>query len=94
MTTSHGDLPSVYKIVYLSDFYNYSEFNIFILILNNSVLFNIFPATVAVNPGQLKPVKIAILVQNEATYYWDIKITQFACNQVRHFKGKQFTFLL
>ncbi|KAL1122819.1 hypothetical protein AAG570_003145, partial [Ranatra chinensis] len=39
-----------------------------------------------VNPGQPKPVKLALLIQNEASYHWDIKITQLACNQVKHFR--------
>ncbi|BET01568.1 protease [Nesidiocoris tenuis] len=45
-----------------------------------------YSTTVAVNPGQTKPVKIALLIQNEGSYHWDIKVTQLACNQVKHFK--------
>ncbi|XP_014256512.1 coagulation factor VII-like isoform X2 [Cimex lectularius] len=45
-----------------------------------------YSTTVAVNPGQSNPVKIALLIQNEGTYHWDIKVTQLACNQVKHFR--------
>uniref|UniRef100_A0A0K8SDV4 Uncharacterized protein n=3 Tax=Lygus hesperus TaxID=30085 RepID=A0A0K8SDV4_LYGHE len=45
-----------------------------------------YSTTVAVNPAQSKPVKIALLIQNEGSYHWDVKVTQLACNQVKHFK--------
>ncbi|GLH03208.1 Serine protease lint [Gryllus bimaculatus] len=44
-----------------------------------------FTATVAVNPGQTKPVKLAVLVQNEAYYHWRIKVMQIRCSQLRNF---------
>ncbi|KAK9508640.1 hypothetical protein O3M35_006152 [Rhynocoris fuscipes] len=45
-----------------------------------------YSTTVAVNPKQIKPLKIALLVQNEGTYHWDIKAVQLACNQVKNFR--------
>lgn len=46
-----------------------------------------FPATVAVNPKQDKPLKIALLIQNDGMYNWEIKMTQLTCSEINNFKG-------
>ncbi|XP_066991640.1 uncharacterized protein [Anabrus simplex] len=45
-----------------------------------------YSTTVAVNPGQNKPVKLAILVQNEAYYHWKIKVLQIRCSELHNFR--------
>lgn len=44
-------------------------------------------ATVAVKPKQDKPLKIALLIQNDVTFNWDIRVSQLSCNDVYKFKG-------
>ncbi|XP_066904660.1 enteropeptidase [Halyomorpha halys] len=46
-----------------------------------------YSTTVAVKPGQIQPLKLAILIQNGGTYYWDIKIKQLPSAQLRYFKA-------
>ncbi|XP_065211110.1 uncharacterized protein LOC135839142 [Planococcus citri] len=46
---------------------------------------NGYTTTVAVNPKQNKPLKIALLIQNDVTYNWAIKTTQLSCNEINNF---------
>ncbi|XP_069674297.1 uncharacterized protein [Periplaneta americana] len=45
-----------------------------------------YSTTVAVNPGQSKPLKLALLVQNEAYYHWNIKVIQLRCSDLSNFR--------
>lgn len=71
----------------------YAEFIIshFLKFIYIYVCNHILPAIVAVNPGQVKPVKIVVVIQNEAYYFWNIKATQVKCTQLQHFKGNIFS---
>ncbi|XP_063225185.1 uncharacterized protein LOC134532554 [Bacillus rossius redtenbacheri] len=41
-----------------------------------------YGTTVAVAPGQEKPLKMAVLIQNEGYYRWSIKLTQLRCTEL------------
>nr|CAD7391974.1 unnamed protein product [Timema cristinae] len=45
-----------------------------------------YSTTVAVTPGQTKPVKLALLIQNEGYYRWSIKIVQLRCTELSNFQ--------
>ncbi|XP_054259318.1 ovochymase-1-like [Macrosteles quadrilineatus] len=46
-----------------------------------------YSTTVAVSPSQLKPLKLAFLIQNEIQYHWYIKITQIPCELVTPYEA-------
>lgn len=57
-------------------------------VLSLLIIYNFFPAVVAVKPNQEKPLKIAVIVQSEPTKYWLIKISQIGCTEIKRFKGR------
>ncbi|XP_075221525.1 uncharacterized protein LOC142324567 [Lycorma delicatula] len=45
-----------------------------------------YATLIAVDPNQSKPLKLAVLIQNEEFYRWFVKITQIPCSKIRRFK--------
>lgn len=50
------------------------------------VLFPV-PATVAVTPGQHKPLKVAALIQSDGPNSWNVQLTQLPCQQLPRLQG-------
>ncbi|XP_039283257.1 chymotrypsin BII isoform X2 [Nilaparvata lugens] len=44
-----------------------------------------YTTIVAVDPGQSKPLKLAVVIQNENHYRWLIKLMQIPCHQIQRF---------
>ncbi|XP_052124857.1 uncharacterized protein LOC113204273 [Frankliniella occidentalis] len=54
-----------------------------------------YATTVAVTPGQQKPLKVAALLQSEGPYYWSVQLTQLTCHRLPQLQapascGRQF----
>lgn len=49
-------------------------------------------AIVAVEPDQVKPLKLALLIQNERPYHWFLKLTQLPCEALNSFKSMVYYF--
>ncbi|KAI5740200.1 hypothetical protein M8J76_001541 [Diaphorina citri] len=46
-----------------------------------------YATTVAVKASQIKPLKIALLIQSASPFYWYIKVIQLPCSHVKNFKA-------
>ncbi|KAK3919386.1 Transmembrane protease serine 13 [Frankliniella fusca] len=54
-----------------------------------------YATTVAVTPGQQKPLKVAALLQSDGPYYWSVQLTQLSCQRLPQLQaptscGRQF----